>query len=57
VVRVSATQTLAAQFPAGVRYVEVDCGHELTLPDGAAWPEISAAVMAFAAELAAQTGS
>jgi esterase/lipase len=48
VVRVPATQKLAAQFPRGVRYVEVAGGHQLMLPDNPAWSEVSGAVSEFA---------
>jgi pimeloyl-ACP methyl ester carboxylesterase len=48
VVRISATQELAGQFPNGARYVEVVGEHDLTLPDSVAWPEVEDAVLQFA---------
>ena len=51
VVRASQTRKLLARFAARPQYHEVPAAHDLTAPSNAAWPEVSHAVTAFAAEL------
>jgi carboxylesterase len=49
IVRVPQTRKLMSRFPGPVQYVEVDAGHDLTLPENPAWPEVANAVLVFAA--------
>jgi carboxylesterase len=51
VVRASQTRKLLAHFAARPQYREVPAAHDLLAPPNAAWPEVSHAVTAFAAEL------
>jgi hypothetical protein len=51
VMRAVQTQKLLARFAARPQYHEVPAAHDLTAPSSAAWPEVSHAVTAFAAEL------
>ncbi len=52
VVRIPATKKLAGQFPNGVRYTEVDGGHDIVQADKPTWDKVSQTVMAFAETLA-----
>ena len=51
VVRAGQTQKLLARFLVRPQYREVPAAHDLMAPSSAAWPEVSHAVTAFAAEL------
>lgn len=51
VVRTPQTRRLLNRLPNGARYVEVDSEHDLTLPENPAWPQVEAAVVAFAREM------
>ena len=64
VVRAAQTRRLLRRFNNGHSYIEVDAGHDLTLPENPAWPAVEAAVTGFALEIsqgvppkAASTGS
>lgn len=48
VVRTPQTRRLLRRLPGGARYVEVEAEHDLTLPENPAWPQVEAAVIAFA---------
>ena len=48
VVRPPQTQKLLRRLQDDVRYVEVEAEHDLTLPENPAWPQVAAAVVAFA---------
>ena len=48
VVRPAATRKLMSQFPTAPSFVEIDSGHDMTLPENAAWPQVEAAVVDFA---------
>jgi carboxylesterase len=52
VVRTPQTRRLAARLAQPPRYVEVDSEHNLTMPDNPVWPEVRAAVISFAREIA-----
>jgi esterase/lipase len=52
VVRAPQTRRLVARLAQPVRYVEVNSDHDLTMPDNPAWPEVEAAVLSFAREVA-----
>jgi pimeloyl-ACP methyl ester carboxylesterase len=51
VVRIPATKKLAGQFPNGVRYTEVDGGHDIVQADKPTWDKVSQTVMTFAETL------
>jgi len=51
VVRVPQTRRLLERFPNAVQYVEVESEHDLTLSENPAWPQVEAAVVAFARRL------
>jgi pimeloyl-ACP methyl ester carboxylesterase len=53
VVRVPQTRKLMRRLPGEARYVEVDAGHDLILPEKPAWPQVEAAVVEFARRVAA----
>ena len=48
VVRPPQTARLVRRLPVKPRYVEVDAGHDLILPENPAWPQVEAAVIDFA---------
>lgn len=48
VVRTPQTRRLLERLPAAAQYVEVDAEHDLVLPQNPAWPQVEAAVVAFA---------
>ncbi len=48
VVRTAQTRRLLQRFAGSPAYVEVDAEHDLTLPEKPAWPQVEAAVLAFA---------
>ncbi len=48
VVRTPQTRRLLGRLPNGTQYVEVDSEHDLTLAENPAWPQVEAAVVAFA---------
>jgi esterase/lipase len=52
VARLPQTRRLVARLAQPVRYLEVDSDHDLTMPDNMAWPEVEAAVVGFAREIA-----
>lgn len=53
VVRTAQTRRLLLRFPNRPAYVEVDSEHDLTLPENPAWPQVEAAVVAFAQRIEA----
>ena len=48
VVRPAATRKLMRHFPTTPSFVEIDSGHDMTLPENPAWPQVEAAVVEFA---------
>ncbi len=48
VVRTPQTRRLLKRLPRVAQYVEVESQHDLTLPENPAWPQVEAAVVAFA---------
>jgi esterase/lipase len=48
VVRIPQTRRLMRRMHSTSSYVEVDAGHDLTLPENAAWPQVEGAVADFA---------
>jgi len=56
VVRPPQTQKLLRRLQDDVRYVEVEAEHDLTLPENPAWPQVAAAVVAFAQEMTRAIG-
>lgn len=48
VVRTPQTRRLLGRLPNGAQYVEVNSEHDLTLAENPAWPQVEAAVVAFA---------
>jgi carboxylesterase len=52
VVRVPQTRRLVARLAQPVRYLEVNSDHDLTMPDNPVCPEVEAAVVGFAREIA-----
>ena len=56
VVRPPQTQKLLRRLQDDVRYVEVEAEHDLTLPENPAWPQVAAAVVAFAQEMTRAVG-
>ncbi len=55
VVRTPQTRRLLKRLPADAQYVEVDAEHDLVLPQNPAWPQVEAAVVAFAKRIAVQS--
>jgi hypothetical protein len=51
VVRAAQTRRLLQRFTNGATYLEVDAEHDLTLPENPAWPQVEAAVTAFARDV------
>ncbi len=48
VVRPAATRKLMSHFPSAPSFVQIDSGHDMTLPENPAWPQVEAAVVEFA---------
>ena len=48
VVRPAATRKLSRRFPSAPDLVEINSGHDMTLPDNPAWPLVEAAAVDFA---------
>jgi hypothetical protein len=51
-VRTAQTRRLVARLAQPVRYVELNSDHDLTTPDNPVWPEVKAALVNFAREIA-----
>ena len=57
VVRPPQTRQLIRRLPVQPRYIEVDAGHDLALPQSPAWPQVEAAVIDFARRAGATPGA